>query len=161
LPCAAPAACLVLLAAGFYGSPSAVGLTTSACSGTCPAGNACPAGTTTPVKCLAGKYSVGGLAACVDCPAGTYGATDGLTVATCTAQCGPGVFSLAGATLCTSLCEAGYFCILGATSGRFSECPVGQYSLAGASSCIDCPGVWCPVVRRVVVPCAGICALLR
>jgi hypothetical protein len=67
-------------------------LSSAACSGNCTGGYACVAGSTsaTAALCPAGKYSLPGSASCTDCPPGTYGATAGLSVATCSGQCAQG-----------------------------------------------------------------------
>jgi hypothetical protein len=51
---------------GVFGNVT--GLTTSACSGTCPAGFACPAGSTnaTAMPCVSGQYSLAGAGNCSD-----------------------------------------------------------------------------------------------
>ena len=127
-------------AAGQYGNTT--GLSTSACSGSCSVGYACPNASTnaTAVVCLAGKYSTGGQGVCTNCsvgqystvvanavgcgvcPAGRYGSTTGLSTQSCSGNC-----------------SAGYFCPAGSTNSTDSMCPAGTYSFAGASACTPCP----------------------
>lgn len=94
------------------------------CSGLCLAGFSCPSGSWngTAVACAPGRYSLGGSATCVQCPAGVYGATMALASAACSGSC-----------------AAGYVCPSGSTTPTATLCPAGQYSLAGASVCTACP----------------------
>lgn len=85
--------------AGTYGS--APGLSSSACSGLCPAGRYCPIGTTTD----ADEHTWAGKA----CPAGRYG--------------GIGMENAA----CAGLCAAGYYCPAGAKSPRERKCGSGRH----------------------------------
>jgi hypothetical protein len=104
--------------------------------------------------CSQGKYSVGGIgpSSCsgvCSSPAGSY--------------CGLGMTSAAGA-----LCPAGtYGAVAGLTSAECSgQCPVGQWSSAGATSCSPCasavgPGATtCGTVGSVVTSVALSQALL-
>jgi hypothetical protein len=107
--------------AGAYGNMS--GLSNPGCSGQCPAGYACPAGSTNATGniCPAGKYSAGGVGTCTDCPTGNFGnRTGGTSSAAC------------------FLCRAGSFCGAGSTNDS-TMCGLGQWSRAGASSCVPCP----------------------
>ena len=75
--------------AGRYGTE---GQTSSTCTGTCSAGYACLAGSTsaTQVICPAGQFSLAGAALCSPCNLGAYGASDGQTAASCTGLCPAG-----------------------------------------------------------------------
>jgi len=53
---------------GTYGRTR--GLTTSRCSGVCPAGFACPEASVEPTKCQPGSYSTGAAKRCTRCPGG-------------------------------------------------------------------------------------------
>jgi hypothetical protein len=147
---------------GRFGSGS--GLLTAACSGPCSAGFACGAGSTnsTGAVCPAGTYSLSGAGGCTGCPAGVYGSLPGLTQATCTAPCRPGRFGAEpGLTspTCTGNCTAGYACPAGSTSPTVQLCPVGQYSLAGAGTCSNCPGgTYGNSVGLTTPACSGPCA---
>lgn len=79
-------------------------LTTSNCSGLCPAGHACPEGTIDPEPCENGEWSAEGSSICSKCAVGHYGV---------------GTNSNEN---CTGLCEAGYFCAEGSTSSKSSKC---------------------------------------
>ena len=128
-------------AAGLYGSTQ--GLTTADCTARCPpgrfgstagqflvlceancsAGYYCVTGSTnaTAAICPAGKYSLSGASACVDCAAGLYGSTSGLATAGCSGNC-----------------SAGYVCPSASVSATTVSCPAGKYSLAGATVCANC-----------------------
>lgn len=106
--------------AGTYGATT--GLQTARCSGVCKAGYYCPAGSTseygntgtlrtgfvtTPATntlynlstiCPVGHYCPTGSGAPVQCPAGTYGGTKGLTTPACGGQCEAGYYCAAGST---------------------------------------------------------------
>jgi hypothetical protein len=62
------------------------GLSSEDCSGSCPVGFYCPAGTSEPLPC----------------PAGRYGDSVGLSSAECSGACAPGFFCLEGSTNSTS-----------------------------------------------------------
>lgn len=72
---------------GTYGATP--GLSTTACSGPCPAGYYCPIGTAN--------------ATLYRCPAGTYGATTGLSTSACTGVCSPGYYCPEASTSPTQL----------------------------------------------------------
>ena len=104
--------------------------------------------------CPRGKYRSQGLrrAECVWCPRGVYGATEGLTDATCTAPCPVGRYNdQLGAKSDDDcrLCPPGKY---GKSTGLLTHecsgtCPVGTYSsLAGIDTSSDC--VQCPVAYR-------------
>ncbi|XP_023933458.1 uncharacterized protein LOC106181652, partial [Lingula anatina] len=114
----------------------------------CPAGKACPIGTSVPTDCSSGQYALNGSASCENCPAGfkcpepyeppvyceegTYQNTPGQTTCvTCpagfgcphrndTEACAAGFESFAGDALC-------------------HQCQPGNYSYAGAAICELCP----------------------
>jgi hypothetical protein len=67
-------------------------------------------------RCPAGWWCESGLRA--RCPAGRYGATEGLRH-----------------SRCTGFCAAGYACPAGSTSETASPCPAGYYSTKGAGKC--------------------------
>lgn len=107
---------------------------------TCPAGAYCPAKSSRPSICQAGKYSPAGVATCTDCSLGEY-SHDGATSCTqCPAgfycpttygtpvKCGHSYYSTAGHASCT-LCAIGYPCVPGSTtsSPTNSMCPRGAY----------------------------------
>ena len=136
--------CLSCLA-GQHGSTA--GLVTAACSGPCTAGYACAAGSISPTAsiCVVGTYSLAGAAVCSNCPAGTFGSTQGLTSA-----------------VCSGGCTAGYACPAGSTSATSVQCPLGWYSLAGAGVCTACPpGTYGATAGLTTAACSGICAAGR
>jgi hypothetical protein len=80
---------------------------------------------------------------CVSCPAGTYGATTGLTSSACSGDCAAGQFSAIKSSTC-SLCtvSAGNYCPVKSTTKTGTPCTVGTFSAAtGAVS--SCAGL-CP-----------------
>ncbi len=130
-------------AAGLFGAVAAIN--TSACSGNCTAGYACPAGSTnaTVSPCPVGRYSLSGAGLCQVCAAGRYGALSLMTNASCTAACPAGTFGSASGlstSVCSGNCTAGYACPTGSTSATAVQCPPGSYSLVGAGACEPCPG---------------------
>jgi hypothetical protein len=120
------------------------GLSTTACTGLCSAGYACPARSTnaTAVICGVDQYSVAGAGVCTNCSAGTFGSSTGLTTAGCSGLCAAGRFgSVSGlsSSSCEGACLAGYACPAGSTNATAVVCPPGQYSLSGWSMCNQCP----------------------
>ncbi|EEY68393.1 uncharacterized protein PITG_04849 [Phytophthora infestans T30-4] len=99
--------------------------------------------------CEKGSYCSGGVKRL--CPAGTYGATDGLSTATCTALCPAGFYCPSGTadfsqhpcTLRSSFCrqgssvptavDSGYFTVATQTGLRSDEtiCPPGSFCVGG------------------------------
>jgi hypothetical protein len=75
------------------------------------------------IQCSIGQYSAS-VTSCVDCPAGKFGS----------------VLALQNA-LCSGDCAAGYACPQGSITSTPTSgiCPVGRYSLPGASACTLCP----------------------
>ena len=131
----------------------------------CPAGRYCPQpGTSSPLKCVAGKYSDKAAAKCTLCDLGTYCPNEATTISEKAAQkCPAGTFCqtiISGATetdpetlltvtisgiyglavypnLRDHSCPAGYYCPEGTTI--MQQCPVGTYnSLKGRKSFLDC-----------------------
>jgi hypothetical protein len=122
---------------GRYGVPGQI---SPLCTGDCAPGSFCVAGVVS--QCAPGQYSLAGAAVCTNCSAGLYGASTGLTTAGCSGQCAAGRFgSVSGlsSSLCEGACSAGYRCPLGSVNATAVICGVGQYSLAGSSSCTQCP----------------------
>jgi hypothetical protein len=83
-----------LCPAGAFGN--ATGLVSSACSGPCLAGYACPVGSTnaTVTLCPPGTYSTGGAGVCTVCSAGTP-------------YSGPGATSVSACVSCAGACTSG------------------------------------------------------
>lgn len=134
------AACTGLCDAGRYGTP---GQTLSTCTGACSPGFSCIAGSTSANAsvCPLGAYCPGGTAA-VLCPLGSYGATQGLTNASCSGLCNAGFFGgTAGqmTSACSGPCWAGHYCPAGSTSWRTNNCGVGHYCPEGSSAPTACP----------------------
>jgi hypothetical protein len=164
-----------MCAAGRFGATDV--MNTSACSGACSAGYACPAGSTnaTVSTCPAGQFSNSGASTCSMCAAGRFGATDVMNTSACSGVCTAGYACPAGSTnatvstcpagqfsnsgastcsmcaagrfgatnvmntsACSGVCTAGYACPAGSTNATVSVCPAGQYSMSGAGSCTMC-----------------------
>ena len=71
--------------------------------------------------CEQGTYCVGGVQ--FDCPAGTYGLTEGLTEAKC-----------------DGLCARGYYCPQGSVTGTEMPCPPGTYGATRGLTDASCSG---------------------
>ena len=129
---------------GFFGNSS--NLATAECTGPCPPGFVCPAGSITPTPCPAGSYLDSflgrSLGNCIRCSPGSFSAINGS--AGCTA-CAAGTLSeVAGASSCNA-CPVGGFCASdGAASLRqtFEPCAAGTFNPSvGAlsnASCVRC-----------------------
>ncbi len=105
---------------GFFGNVS--GLTSSTCSGKCPAGHYCQWNTVTPMLCQAGTY----------CPEGTrnqYAPAQAIDISWFIAV----PFSVTCAHVPACLC------FMVAVSRHERSCPQGTFSAAGASECTLCP----------------------
>ncbi len=133
------------------------------CTGPCDPGYGCVAGSVSPrpALCSPGRYSTSGV--CVDCPAGVYGSSFGLTNASCTAPCPGGRWGAPGAGTadCSGACPAGYACPAGFTSAIPSDsfkCPAGRFSLDGSSACRECAaGYYGADVGLTIDTCSGEC----
>jgi hypothetical protein len=116
----------------------------------------CPAGSGIPTPVSAGYYTTGGGSAttasaqapcepgsyCASgvrtaCPAGTFGASAGLTTGTCSGVCPAGRYSTAGSLACDQ-CPADTFSAEGVAT--CTPCPVGQTSDPGAGECKPATG---------------------
>ena len=104
--------------------------------GTCTAGAGayCGVGMVLPIgdACPRGSYSVGGSTSCTLCAAGRFGASTGLTNASCSGLCPIGQYSTDGAVAC-SPCPAGTF---GNASGLTTS--------ACAGACLAPVAYYCP-----------------
>lgn len=144
--------CGFLCAAGSMGAQR--DHVTPTCSGSCPIGHYCPAGTVTPNACDAGyRMPVVGAASqgsCIPCSPGSRqpSAGEGSCIA-----CDKGKFSANLASTVCNLCPIGGFCgLIGAASASqtFEQCPAGTYNpdlgAVTKSSCRACsPGKANPV----------------
>jgi hypothetical protein len=133
-----------LCPSGRFGSSS--GLTSSACTGTCPAGYTCGAGTAngTSTLCPPGRFSGEGSSVCVECGAGRYGADPPLVGPDCSGLCVVGRWGAPGANSpdCNGPCDAGYACPPGLSTsnpGEAVKCAAGKYSARGQGVCSPCP----------------------
>ena len=131
----------------------------------CPHGHACDGASKS--ACLAGSYSTGGLAACLNCPNGSTCPLDGWGEPS---KCPAKYYSGTGATVCEE-CWAGHACPTEATewpmrcpngyfalplSDQCSSCAPGNSSYAGSSECYVCPdGTSCP---SAATPNPNVCA---
>ncbi|KAA0172796.1 hypothetical protein FNF27_05776 [Cafeteria roenbergensis] len=106
--------------AGRYGD--SLGLKSPLCSGECPKGYYCPAGTSSRNE--------------HPCPAGTYGSTTGLTSSACSGLTSAGYYSTGGGTSATQYpCAAGRYGSGGQTNSQCSgPCPPGKYCPQGTAS---------------------------
>ncbi len=119
----------------------------------------CPTGSVEPLSVGIGNYSVGppgarsgqtlcplgqycdGTGVPLDCPAGYFGGTQGLTNASCSGRCADGALCEPRSVSPTSVpCPAGSVCLKGVAF----PCPRGTYNpVMGASkasaSCLGCP----------------------
>ena len=117
-------------------------LASSGMCSVCPAGTYSSSGAGACLNCSAGQYSVGGADNCSLCLAGRYGDAPMLSVATCSGNC-----------------SAGYYCPAGSDSPTEMECPAGQFSVAGASSCSSCTaGRYGNASAATSSLCSGLCA---
>ena len=136
--------CSGLCVAGFYCPEGTINYVLNRCGSVdkyCPQGSATPQTApegyyTTPETgnvmtrtgieiCPLGHYCTGGVK--YECPAGSYGSSEGLT-----------------SSECSGLCEAGYYCPAGSTSSTANDCgSVDKYCPAGSGSPIDVPDGLC------------------
>ncbi|XP_028816912.1 multiple epidermal growth factor-like domains protein 6 [Denticeps clupeoides] len=117
----------------------------------------CPPGTyrigeevTACMVCPLGYYCIGGVA--IQCPAGTYGAKEGLQREKDCTFCPAGFYCLEGSTRRPStqfLCPVGFYCEEGTAVPHGSPCPagtaggqMGQTSRAACKRCVE--GRYCP-----------------
>ncbi len=115
----------------------------------CPGGYKCDGGSTAPVICTSGTFSVQGSSTCTPCAEGTFSSSDGARICqNCTAAVGS--YCPSGSTNTVGVfCPSGYRCAGG--SNPRVICSVGTYSTAtasaGPSSCTNCnggAGTYCP-----------------
>ena len=140
--------CLSDCQAGYFGNAS--GVTDATCSGPCPDGHYCEAGTVVPEPCGNGTYALPGVlgfspASCLPCTPGTYNDALALSAASCT-PCRPGSFSAGLRSAACAPCPRGGYCAdEGAASAAmaFTPCPAGTFNpdegAVGNSSCLPCP----------------------
>ena len=142
----------------------------------CPIGHYCPKGTTAPVACDAGTFnpSTGSdeESDCIDCTAGSYCETEGLSEPT--GLCNAGFYCPSGSISATEIsCLEGFYCDEGSASPK--GCNDGTYQPSeGQSTCISCPerfycfkndtslamepiacpiGSYCPSGTAIPIPC--------
>ena len=149
---------------GRFGLFNVTGLSSSACSGSCPAGKyAATAASTVCTGCPIGTYaSGGGAAVCTPCPAGVYGSAVNLTNASCSGPCYPiaGRYCGAGAVVANgAVCAAGQYRAAGDDNSTCSLCPPGSSSALTAitsvtqcnGSCLAVAGQFCGPGSAIVV----------
>jgi hypothetical protein len=123
----------------------------------CPSGYYCPTGTkfATEYPCPNGTYNPDTnkeqLSDCIQCTAGSYCGTEGLSAPT--GLCAAGYYCIGSAVIenptdgtTGDICPAGSYCVSG--SSYFTECPKGTYNPSTAvgseANCTDCdPGTYC------------------
>jgi hypothetical protein len=136
----------------------------------CPAGQYSGGGTTSCTTCGAGKYSIVGSGSCSLCAAGRCVQVRAPPLPCNVGVCGdPNMcvnfacdrYGSSGAQTsdqCVGPCIAGYICPAGSSSSSPASCPAGQYSLAGASVCTQCPaGTYGMYPARSTASCSGGC----
>lgn len=113
--------------------------------------------------CPIGRYLAGGSVSpsnCELCPAGTYGAVEGLNSASCSGNCLRGYYCPAGSTsatqfrcpagkygsttglqdsACSGACSPGFYCEAGSTSSQDKPCSAGRYG-GPQQQTADCAG---------------------
>ncbi len=154
----------ILCAEGRFGATPT--LTTSACSGPCPAGYMCTLGTVdgTSMPCPSGTYSGPGSSTCIPCAAGRFGNSPAETRAECAGVCPVGRWGATGATAvdCTGPCSEGRSCPAGLTTpdpGDSFKCARGTYAERGDGICSPCPaGRYGNFSGMVSSACVGECA---
>lgn len=154
--------------AGRFGALNlANGLTSAACSGPCPAGMACPEGSTsaTMATCAEGSYSIGSQGSCTPCAAGLYGSTKGLTGPACSGVCPSGRYSSLGSSGCSDCTAApGSYCPSNSASPVGVQCENGKYGPGGSSpGCTLCPAGRFAIPLAVLSNslCSGPCRCVR
>ena len=141
--------CLHKCPPGYYGNTSF--LTSSSCSGVCPAGRYCPEATGQPNECPAGTHlepppAFGtSIYSCIPCFPGTYNAEAGLSAASCR-SCPAGKYTeKLRQTECTACPPGGYCSATNAASLRqtYTPCPSGTFNTimgaASSAACVSCP----------------------
>ena len=144
--------------AGYF-SP---GGTVSSCT-ICTNGYVCPKGSTTATDtlCPLGFYcqqkSVSGtnIMAVLPCPAGKYGATEGLSDSTGCSACPAGYYCPYAGMSTPMTCPQGAYC---SGNDHYTMCTSGTYNPnkggSAAGSCINCPvGNYCPQGSPQPIPC--------
>jgi hypothetical protein len=112
---------------GSYGFTT--NLKTSTCTGQCPGGYACPAGSivgsAASMMCPVGTFAAPGSGFCNWCPPGQHGIGSALVDSACSGAC---------------VATAGRYCPLGNTKLNGTPCPPGTYSGAtgNVTTCIKC-----------------------
>ena len=134
--------------AGFQGSSNATQKQSSQiCAGACDAGFYCELGTSQPVPCPAGRYSLSGARSageCASCSSGSVANATGMKACT---HCAAGTFQDNEGELTCKPCTAGSYCKEGAAAAR--PCLAGSYSnstnLTSAEECTPVKfGSWAP-----------------
>ena len=139
--------CLDTCPPGTYGNTSY--LTSLECSGLCPPGHYCPAGTFDPIPCPVGRYLefAGGssLNSCIRCSPGTFNPAQARTDAGCI-SCPVGTLSEELESTSCDPCPVGGYCDVESAAGvrqTFKPCPAGTYNpgtrKVSEADCLACP----------------------
>ena len=95
--------------------------------------------------CQEGYYCPEGTVLEIPCPAGTYSATNHLSMESECLACEPGQYcNTTGLTAPQGLCSPGYFCFAGSSTAQpvnrtFGDiCPLGNYCPSGAQQAVQC-----------------------
>ena len=144
-------------AVGLLGSNETEYQTMSNCGGSCPSGFFCPSTPTLePLICPSGNFCPMGSANPIACPAGSYGATPGLSSASECVPCPRGAWCSAGITI---PCEVGFYASDASAEDRISQiichpCPSHSTTTAQGSAeitqCICEPGFFTMTVDGLV-----------
>ena len=123
------------------------------CSGPCPRGYFCRAGTVNPEPCPLGAFCSIGSPAATPCGEGTYGGQERLTSQSECTNCPRGHYCFAGSRS-PKPCFASTF-TTEEGKGQCDSCEVGKYQNdTGSTYCRDCPrGSYCPAGSSSPLPC--------
>ena len=108
----------------------------------CEDGRYCAAGSFKGLLCGRGNYCPPEAGSMTQCPAGRYGADEGLN-----------------SSLCSGPCDPGHYCLNGSMSPQSQACPAGTFNgsqgLKSVDACTECPaGTACPSGSTAATNCA-------
>jgi len=141
-------------AAGLIGSADPEFQKTPSCRGPCPAGKLCPnPATVSPTDCPVGAYCPAGSTLPSACPAGRYSNETGLSDADSCKPCPPGASCVAGSVQ-PVVCAWGSVATAEG-SAECAPCPAGTFTRkVGGIECTACPeGYFCPLGASQPLPC--------
>jgi hypothetical protein len=116
----------------------------------CAVGNAGPGCTACPI----GSYSLAGATHCTSCPSGETCPIASVSIAACHA--------IVASSPAPPATTTGAGCAVGNAGPGCTACPIGSYSLAGATHCTQCPsGETCPIASVSIAACHAIVSSLN